>query len=331
MLLDLGKYDLRLSRPRLYIPPSGSAVETGDFHSQWTDTYIEPELVLRFFEQQAALDSARGVFPYFGEGPLDDIQIAAAHEETSSDLALKAAELLLADDRSRAEIDVLIHFHMALDQRPSWATACRLQHELKLTSAVPLSIGQKGQNAGFAAVKTAAEALAAEPDTRRALLVGADKFAPPYRSAFAALARLSDGACALLLTRGEGPLRVLSVGLHDGLAEVFGGSRQLLNRVADLTRDFLKAAGKIVILTLSNAAPWLAGPLAALTGVSSAQVHPGTRTHYFGVSDLACGLASALNASGLRAGDRLLAIGLSTDASVSFLLAEYCGRERREA
>jgi 3-oxoacyl-[acyl-carrier-protein] synthase-3 len=141
----------------------------------------------------------------------------AESDEERRDLArLAAEELLREQDVDPLDIDVLILFGgLPVGPEPGGEASeligrfrypvGRLQHELGLSRAVAFAIGQQGCAAMLSAVRVARSLLVSQ-DARNVLCVGVD-VVPPGTKREVVYNVLSDGACAVLLSRPWDRLR----------------------------------------------------------------------------------------------------------------------------
>jgi 3-oxoacyl-[acyl-carrier-protein] synthase III len=86
--------------------------------------------------------------------------------------------------------------------------AGRLQYELGLSRATVLGVSQQGCAGLFGAITLARALIGADPRLEHVLCVSSDTL-PPGSTREVLYNVISDGACAVLVTRGEGPNRIL--------------------------------------------------------------------------------------------------------------------------
>ena len=84
-----------------------------------------------------------------------------------------------------------------------------LQAELGIPNASVIGIAQLACNTFQAALRVAHALLVAEPSLRHVLCVAADRF-PPRASREIVYNLMSDGACAAVVSRGQGSNRILA-------------------------------------------------------------------------------------------------------------------------
>lgn len=92
--------------------------------------------------------------------------------------------------------------------------AGRLHSELGSTG-VPFAIGQLQGVSFFLALQVASDMMASDERMRSALIVGAERWLPPFSRQVGTLTALGDGAAAALVRQQAGPgWRVLNVNVH---------------------------------------------------------------------------------------------------------------------
>lgn len=194
-----------VARPPATNGSGGLKPGNADATQFWRDVAVERDVFSRWLVAQGAPAHAGPALP-------------AAGGESSLQMALRPARQALAEENIKPEdVDILIHFYSMMDENPAWSGACFLHHELGCRRAIPFSITQKGGAAGMAALQTAMEMFTAEPDIETILLVGSDKWIPPYQASFGGI-RTGSGSSALVMRRsGHEGLRPLGVWLKDGL------------------------------------------------------------------------------------------------------------------
>ncbi|WP_411084755.1 3-oxoacyl-ACP synthase III family protein [Streptomyces sp. cmx-18-6] len=199
--------------------------------------------------------------------------------QTTSDLALAAAERALADaGLSPLDIDVIFLATSTPDQL-AVATACRVQHRLGADRAWATDIG--GACAGFLnALKLARDVLTASHPDGRALVIGAEtfsKFQNPLDRSTGVL--FADGAGAAVVgpaTAGQGMLCSVQ-GTDGALADIVGiraGGSALPASEATVTQGghYLHMNGKAVAAYFHDIFPRIVERLTELSGLSLDQV-----------------------------------------------------------
>lgn len=167
--------------------------------------------------ERGLLSSPPALLRSFG---FDRVHVAETEDERR-DLGIAVAEDLLRDDGvDPLDIDVVILFGglQAEAEEPADPGQLigrfrypvgRLQHELGLTRAVAFAVGQQGCAALFSALRVA-RSLLVSGDARNVLCVGVD-VVPPGADREVVYNVLSDGACALLVSRPWERLRPVSI------------------------------------------------------------------------------------------------------------------------
>lgn len=142
----------------------------------------------------------------------------AGPDEHVSDLALRAAQPLLAGI-DPAEIDALVYFGSAHKDYHVWSVAPLIAHRLGLSRACTFEL-MNTSACGPVALKVSKDMLAANPEMRAVLLVGATREARliDYQNPRARFTYpFGDGAAAALLRRGETVHEIFSTAmLTDG-------------------------------------------------------------------------------------------------------------------
>jgi 3-oxoacyl-[acyl-carrier-protein] synthase-3 len=225
LFLDLNDQSIGITKLEVHLPGKYTSVQQAHLSPQapsdenvwsiWKDTVIEYEHLTAFVakqmegwrssEQDTACEfvTRTGIRGFY-----------VAESESSSDMAVKVAERIL-EDCNKVDIDRIIFYHSTISQYPFWSTSCRIQHVLSLGSIPAMSISQKGGNALAMAVKVASETLAAEPHIRKILLVGSDKFIPPYDRTLRGLTAYGDSASAMVLEKSPQLFQILNVDVVD--------------------------------------------------------------------------------------------------------------------
>ena len=212
--------------PELYTAEDLLRLDRSEFSldkmmSVWTETAFEPANLYEFLMRQTT-GSARDV----ASPRADDASILArksgialvpcASKESASDMAVGVGRQILNEYRDGpAGIDLLIYYHSALNEKPTWSTSCRLKHELDLNKALAVSISQKGGNSVMAALKVARDMMAAERNLKTALLIGSEKVIPPSRRAFGNLTLIGDSATAMIVAASWDSQRMIDSEIRD--------------------------------------------------------------------------------------------------------------------
>jgi 3-oxoacyl-[acyl-carrier-protein] synthase-3 len=128
-------------------------------------------------------------------------------------MAVRAAAGALAAARWPARtLNLMAHAWIHHQGHAFWSPAHYVAHRLGADRALPVGVRQMC-NGGMAALELAASRILADPATERALVTTADRFAAPafdrWRADYGVA--YGDGATALLLARGDGPYRLLSI------------------------------------------------------------------------------------------------------------------------
>ena len=174
------------------------------------------EATLEDLHAEGLLASPPDLLRSFG---FDRVHVAESDMERRDLARLTAGDLMQEHDVDPFDIDVLILFGgLPVDPGPDKDggelierfryPAGRLQHELGLSRAVAFAIGQQGCAAMLSAVRVA-RSLLLSGDARNVLCVGVD-VVPPGARREVVYNVLSDGACALLLSRPWERLRPVS-------------------------------------------------------------------------------------------------------------------------
>lgn len=173
-------------------------------------------LTLEELAAKGLLSSPPEVLRSFG---FDRVRVAESEEERRGLGRLVTEGLLREHDLDPLEVDVLILF----GGLPAEAVSVpeggdliesfrypvgRLQHELGLTRSVAFALGQQGCTALLSAMRVAGSLLATG-EARNVLCVGVD-VVPPGAKREVVYNVLSDGACAVLLSRPWDRLRPVS-------------------------------------------------------------------------------------------------------------------------
>jgi 3-oxoacyl-[acyl-carrier-protein] synthase III len=124
--------------------------------------------------------------------------------ETRTDLSGLAAKVAktICDARApgAAPVDIVMFCHSSLDEHVSTTTAGRA---VVGTPCFPFSVSQQQGASVFTALRLAADLFIAEPDTCTILIVGAEKWCPPFPRWAAPHILQGDAASALLVERAS--------------------------------------------------------------------------------------------------------------------------------
>jgi 3-oxoacyl-[acyl-carrier-protein] synthase-3 len=165
--------------------------------------------------ERQLLSSPPDVLRSFG---FDRVRIAESEEERRDLARLATADLLEQNDIDPLDVDVVILFGgLPPSAEPKDGDlidlfrypVARLQHELGLSRSTAFSIGQQGCAALLSALRVG-RSLLVEDGARNVLCVGVD-VVPPEACREVVYNVLSDGACAILLSRPCDRLRPVSI------------------------------------------------------------------------------------------------------------------------
>jgi len=203
----------------LTLEPPDFSLET--MQSIWKHAWFEPDVLYQYFvEQVPGLNDEPATLidgeieEFKRKSGIDRVYCASA--ETSSDMAVKVGRRILDREPGLArKIDVVIYYHSTLNEEPTASTSGRLQYELGLKNALTFSVSQKSGNASLMALKVACEMMTAEADLRTFLLVGSEKFVPPYNRIFGTMTIMGDSASAMIVRRPSRRCRPLSFSIYD--------------------------------------------------------------------------------------------------------------------
>lgn len=149
-------------------------------------------------------------------------------------MAVAAALGLFEARREVPALGAILYCHSSPDEALASSPACRLQHELKQPAAFPFALGQQGSVGVFTALTVAQAFLEAEPSSRFALIVAADRWLPPLRRSIDGLTVMSDAAGALLLGPPEGRgLDLVDVQVRDLRTAVSASPAELVAAMTD--------------------------------------------------------------------------------------------------
>ncbi len=263
-------------------------------------------------------------------------------DDEGDHLASRAVARLL--ERSGVDpesIDVVLY---AAARAPSHATgdsllgsfsypAARLQYQFGLINARVIGISQAGCLGLMTAVSLARATLAADSGVRRALCVSVDVL-PAGGTREILFNLISDGACALIVERGDGPNRLLAerqitkgyywncdARANEIVAAYFPTARTII-------RDTLEAAGlsqdDVAGIVPHNVSLRSWEILLQLTGLPLARLYADNiadKAHVIG-GDNFINLKDAGDGGRLRDGDRLLLFNFGFGASWACLLVE---------
>ena len=197
------------------------AMSQKEMETIWTDTGVEPEVLFGYFQSEREGDCGNFDFPTPEEAEqfvaLTGIdRIYCASGENASDMSVKVGKQIMSREPNLAkQIGMLTCYQSTLNQAPAWSTVCRLQHELRLGKIPTFTVSQKAGNCSLIALKIAWEALRSEPEMESVLMVGGEKFVPPYRRAFGKLTAMGDSASAMLLRRNARRFRPVCFNIRD--------------------------------------------------------------------------------------------------------------------
>lgn len=204
--------------------------------------------------RQAVQDGSYSAEAAESTGIVSVAQSAEAPPEmavTAGRQAIKAA----AETGAQVGADTYyLHGHSHFQGLEMWPAACWIGRELLGTRlrGMPMTVSA-ASNGSLACLEIAATTLTARPDVPNALITIADRFAPPTDRWYLSPGMVfGDGAAAAVVTRGGGPLRLLSLVAEtdttlEGLArgkEPFGTAPQTNPDMRRRTRDFL-ASGQM--------------------------------------------------------------------------------------
>ena len=261
----------------------------------------------------------------------------------AADLPLRAARRLLETAAiDRAQVDAILYAGAAPGSHATGETllggfsypVSRLQYELGLGAARTYGISQTGCLGLMAAVALGRALLIADTEVRHVLCVSADVL-PPRSTREILYNVISDGACALLLARGDGPNRILAerqitkgyywdcdaLG-NEIVAAYFPTARAVI-------RDTLETAGlrpdDVALVVPHNVSLRSWEILLRLTGLRRDQLYAdniAARGHMI-AGDNFMNLKDAAAAGRLRRGDRTLLFNFGFGASWACLLLEH--------
>jgi 3-oxoacyl-[acyl-carrier-protein] synthase III len=179
--------------------------------------------------------------------------VLVAGSETPLDMAVHAARGALAHSGlAPEEVSLLLHASVYYQGLDIHSAASYIQNTA-LGGHSALALEVKGvSNGGMASMELAASYLSASPERRAAMVTTADKFCPPGIDRWRCDTGMvfADGAAAMILSRGKGFARVLSIattsdpwleGLHRGQAPFSPAPVRI--DVHQRKRDFLARVG----------------------------------------------------------------------------------------
>jgi 3-oxoacyl-[acyl-carrier-protein] synthase III len=345
VLLTFADVPVALVGCHSYLPPKGIHEEPSCSAANdeiepalraWRYSHLEESVLRRFFKNQHLPTS---VIDRCSSDPVRRTPHIAF--ESTLELALAAARPLLKREAvSPEEIGTVMYFHQTVPDRPAWSLPCAVVHTLGLKAGRAISVSQRGATAVAAALALGAEILTMEEEPPNVLLVGAEKFVPPYKRRLDPFGTMDDGASAYLLSRRMGSgYRLQCVGWedrpewHDALADTDRRAalyNLLAEELAGLVRRVLETIGaapcdvSLVFpprLDLRPASTW-----ATMTGlgvrsfVQSAEGWSGPLPN----GDLALGLA-AIQKRPPEPGRLILALSISPPSSVCCIALSRCG------
>ncbi len=295
----------------------------------WQDFIIEPELLHRFFVQELASTPP-------GSNGASTTEMIYVAEHPNSDLAVEAGLQAMVPLRAAGlNVQALIYYSATLDSRVAWSTPCRLQHTLELRGADAFTIAQKGTNSNFAALRVAADMISVEESVENVLLIGAERFVPPYSRAFRDWWICGDSASALLVSRRsfEYRLRCLVIQDADETAALSSSdNRQITAMMARLAQaafdsaihDVGLTAGDIRMVLPPNCSLDLVSAIARECDIPLENFYLNGRRSFgfLGTSDLVVNLCGATHDVTLEPGDWIAAFGIATGSAACALL-EY--------
>jgi 3-oxoacyl-[acyl-carrier-protein] synthase III len=332
----------RSMTPKQYLASPRVPFSVEQMQKDWHDTFIEPEHVFRFFTNQVSFATSH--LPLLEEFASESgCNVVYISRQPSSDMAVEAARKLI---RISPEIihstQAVIYYSSTLSTEPACSTPCRLQHELGLKGSDAFGVAQKGANVEFVALKLAAEMILAE-DVNTTLLVGSERFVPPYERLFQNLALFGDSASAMVVSCEAYDFRLLylSVKDHCGLLSQNGADsvriipELMVQKAALALREILEVSGLSAERIGAVLAPNLSVKLLRRISV---EADVPWRTIYLGAlrqggclgsSDLVASLYYALNDGSLNPGDLIVALGISAECSTACCLFRYEPRRAR--
>jgi 3-oxoacyl-[acyl-carrier-protein] synthase-3 len=140
-------------------------------------------------------------------------RLTVSEERSGPEMAVLAAQKALAEAGWPGEdLRLVAHTWLYYQGHDFWSAPHFVAHHIGASRALAVGI-QQTSNGCAAAVEVAASRMSADPTVDRSAITTGDRFSPPgfdrWRSDFDVA--YGDGATALLLNRGDGPYRLLSV------------------------------------------------------------------------------------------------------------------------
>jgi 3-oxoacyl-[acyl-carrier-protein] synthase III len=304
----------------------------------WKDIWFEPDLVYRHLTSHQPAQSA--IQPEWTAAEIANFQrrsgierVYCAVGETSADMAVKVGKQILAREPNLAKtVDGVIYYHSILNEAPILSTSCRLQYELGLKNAFAFSVGQKRGGASLVALKIACEMMEEEEEAETLLLIGSEKFVPPYERRVGTMTIAGDSASAMLVRRRAGRFRPLGFNICD-CPELIGGCSPgetkpgpLIEKAAEFLNETLKNLGlgweRIDLVIPSNINLSLLRSLSIALGCPWEKFYNSNipRYGYLASSDMVVNLSSVAGEGRLKSGDLVLAISLGLDHSLGCVL-----------
>jgi hypothetical protein len=298
----------------------------------WEAAHLEPEKLTAYFASQER--------PIADGGRPWRASVACAEGESAGDLAVRVTRALVQRDQAvAAEVGLLLHCQSTMDQRPTWSTVCRIQHDLGFRHATGFAINQVGGASSLMALQIACQTMTCEDGLGAALIIASEKVVPPQQQFLASWAVLGDGASALLVRRSRPcPYRVRSVVLWAApMRGALGGGSvdserpSVVAGLATLLRAACERAGQTTaadLVVLPNLRRSVLQEMAAQArgmGLRTCVGHiPGAGC--LGSSDLAVGLQLARKRKLVKPGGMIFALGVGVNSALgcATLSAEPC-------
>ena len=286
---------------------------------------------------QGRLKTAPGVLRTFG---FDLVWIAGADGDG---LARRAVQRLVENTAVDPDsIDVVLYAGATPSSHASGESllggfsypAAKLQYELGFVNARTIGVSQAGCLGLMTAISVGRALLTADPAMRRALCVSVDVL-PPGSTREILYNVISDGACAVLIERGNGPNRI--VGERQITKGYYWDCETLGNEIVasyfptarTIIRDTLSSAGltpdEVAMIVPHNVSRRSWEILLQLTGFPAERLFADNipaKGHVIG-GDNFINLVDATRAGRVRAGDRLLLFNFGFGASWACMLVEH--------
>ncbi|HEV2778128.1 MAG TPA: ketoacyl-ACP synthase III family protein [Actinophytocola sp.] len=140
-------------------------------------------------------------------------ELSTSDDRAGPQMAVLAAQKVLAEAGwSGEDLTLVVHAWLYHQGHDFWSAPHYVAHHIGARHAIPVGV-QQTSNGCAAAIELAVSRMAADPDVDRCAVTTGDRFAGPgfdrWLSDFDVA--YGDGATALLLHRGPGPYRLLSV------------------------------------------------------------------------------------------------------------------------